>query len=131
MNLLKKIANFLLTIFVLWGSSRLLPDTVKFDNFQTIILASLIIYSVGWIIATFLYSVLTGSNKLMENDDTASISIGCLTFMTSLLLIVISIPIRLYVASLILPGFIIHGFWTYVLVAIGLCIFSLGNKNGN
>lgn len=125
---MKKIINFLLNIFVLWGASKLLTNTVQFSSNTAIVLSALTMFIMGWLLMAALLPLLLGSGLLLSVNNGKAQGAGCLTFILIFTIALISTPIRLWLTGLIVPGFTIHGFWTYVLISVALCIFNLSDK---
>jgi hypothetical protein len=119
---MRKIINLLLTVLVLWVGTTYFHQYIQIDSNQTIIIASLLMVAFDIVYGWF----------MMASVLTSPILIGCLP----LILGVIAIPfldlIKLQLLSNYLNGFVIHGFWTYVLLVIVLSMFKVKisvNKN--
>ena len=111
---MRRIMNFLLTMFVLWFSSENFTS-VYINSTKTLILATVLMFAISII---FGYIV-------MLSVLLTPILIGCLPLIISIIIAPFMTIIELLLLDKYLVGFHIQGFWTYVLISVVLSIFSV------
>lgn len=117
---MKKIINFALALLIFWCASHWFGDYVQIDGIEGLILTTLIWWISGYAIMAICILCLVPA--LAGN-------FGKVVAMAAIVTIIIfSSVIRLYLMQRFYSGFAINGGWTYILLALTLSIFSLGEK---
>lgn len=118
---MKTIANVVLTFLVLFVGWKLFPENVCIDNLGVCIIAVLLIWAVGTVIA-LAESVIAG--LLFCNCQHGAISIAIVAIG-----IAVSVyPLTLFILNLVLPGFCIKSIITYILLTIAFLLFQVHDK---
>ncbi|RXZ78604.1 hypothetical protein EBB07_26195 [Paenibacillaceae bacterium] len=115
---MKNILNFAVTLLVFWAGNEYFPQHVSILDTKTLLIASALMF-----IISYLYGLAMVFSLLL-----IPVGIGCLTTPALMLASIILTPIKLWLLDLYLPGFEIHGFWTYVVLTIVLSIFTVKVK---
>ena len=111
---MKKIIDFILIFIVFWIGNEYFSQSISIKDIQTLIIATLFMFLIGWLYC-LLFIISTVSIGCL---------IGCLTTPILYLGLFILTPIKLWLLTKYLPGFEVHGFWTYVLLTVTFSIFS-------
>lgn len=103
----------------LWSLSVLFPDKVTIQNQKTLVWASVIIT-----VSSLVYQLITLGIAIivaMVGNETGTLILsGVLILMQ-----VFFYSIALWIATLILPGLIISGFWWYVLIGLIMTMLNI------
>lgn len=118
---MKQIANFIITGVVLWLAAWLFPRYVQIDNFQTLVLASVLLF-VAEIVVLLLFFALIVSAALAQYW--AGILIG-------ILFVFFAEIVALSLLDSWLPGLNIIGFWPKFCLAFALSVFRIQDNNQN
>jgi uncharacterized membrane protein YvlD (DUF360 family) len=115
---MRKIINFLLTMFVLWVGSQYFYPYIRIDSTKTLIIATVLMFAM---------SIAFGYIMLLSAFLTP-ILIGCLPLLITVILVPFLKIIELWILNKYLVGFHIYGFGTYVLLGVIMFIFSIEIK---
>ncbi|MFC5450113.1 phage holin family protein [Paenibacillus aestuarii] len=118
---MRNILNFIVTIIVFWIGSHYFSPYLSISDTQTLVLASIFMF-----VISLIYSFVLAMSVL-----SIVIGIGCLTTPFLILASLVLTPIKLWLLDKFLPGFEIHGFWTYVVLTIALSIFTVKTKGSS
>ena len=116
---MRNILNFVATFIVFWMGSHYFSTYLSIADNRTLVLASVLMF-----VISFLYSLVMAMSVL-----SIAVGIGCLTTPFLILASLVLTPIKLWLLDKFLPGFEIHGFWTYVVLTIILSIFTAKAKS--
>ncbi len=109
---------FLVTLLVFWAGNEYFSQYVSVADTKTLLIASVLMF-----IISFLYGL-----ALVFSVILIPLGIGCLTLPALMLAALVLTPLKLWLLNQYLPGFEIHGFWTYVILTIVLSIFTVEVK---
>ena len=115
---MKTILNFFLILLVFYIGNKCFPEYIYIEDTKTLIIATLFMFVLSW-----LYGLL-----LLTSVLSIIAFVGCLTTPILILFGIFLTPIKLLLLTNFLPGFTIHGFWTYVLLTVCLSIFSFSTS---
>ncbi|WP_168928895.1 phage holin family protein [Paenibacillus dokdonensis] len=116
---MRNLLNLLVTFLVFWCGSQNFNQYISISDTQTLILATVLMF-----VISFIYVFL-----LTVSMISIVIGIGCLTTPLLVAASLVLTPIKLWLLDKYLTGFEIHGFWTYVILAIILSIFTVKVKS--
>ncbi|WP_159883292.1 phage holin family protein [Paenibacillus puerhi] len=112
---MRNLLHLLATFLVFWIGSQYFSSYISISDTQTLVLATVFMFVISFVYGLLLtisvLSILVGG-------------IGCLTTPLLILASLVLTPIKLWLLDRYLPGFEIHGFWTYVILTIALSIFT-------
>ncbi|WP_171687637.1 phage holin family protein [Paenibacillus planticolens] len=112
---MRNILNLLVTFLVFWCGSQYFNPYISISDTKTLIFATVLMF-----VISFIYGLLLTISML-----SIVIGIGCLTTPLLVAASLVLTPIKLWLLDKYLPGFEIHGFWTYVILTILLSIFTV------
>lgn len=116
---MRNIINLLLTMLVLWIGTNYFHQYIQIDSNQIIVIVSLLMFAFdmiyGWI--------------LMLSAISSTVLIGCVPFILGVIAMPFLDFIKLYILTKNLNGFVINGFWTYVILVLILSMFKLEIKS--
>ncbi|TXK83460.1 phage holin family protein [Paenibacillus sp. N3.4] len=118
---MKNILNFLVTVLVFWIGNEYFSSYISISDTKTLILASILMFLIS-----FIYSLIMAASVL-----SILVGIGCLTTPLLILASLILTPIKLWLLNTYLPGFHIHGLWTYVIMSVVLSIFTVKARSNH
>lgn len=116
---MRNLIDLLVTLAVFWVGSEYFSEYVAISDLQTLIIASLFMFVIG-----YLFNFL-----LIVSFAAIPLGVGCVTTPLLLLASVVLTPIKLWLLDTYLTGFEINGFWTYVILTIVLSLFSVGKQS--
>lgn len=112
---MRNIINVIITFALFWLGSTYFPESAHIVDTKTLILATILMFVIGYIFSwLFFVSCLL-----------IPLGIGCLTTIVLFLAAIIITPIKLWILTHYLPGFEVHGFWTYVVFTVALSLFTI------
>jgi uncharacterized membrane protein YvlD (DUF360 family) len=112
---LKNLLNLLVTLLVFWLGNQYFNSYISIADTKTLIIAAVLMF-----VISLIYGFLLGVSMI-----SIVIGIGCLTTPLLIAASLVLTPIKLWLLDKFLPGFEIHGFWTYVILTILLSIFTV------
>ncbi|WP_379117670.1 phage holin family protein [Paenibacillus hodogayensis] len=116
---LRNLLHLLVTLLVFWLGNEYFHEYIAISDTKTLILATILMF-----VISFLYGLL-----LTVSFVSIVVGIGCLTTPLLILASLVLTPIKLWLLDRYLPGFEIHGFWTYVILSVVLSIFTVKVKS--
>jgi putative membrane protein len=115
---MRKILNFFIVGIVLWLSSLLFPEHIKFSGFPAIVLTTVLIY----VVITIVMLAVFGTLALIGVEK---IAIWIVCFICFALF---SGTATLLIISYLYDGFSVSGFWTAFLLSFCLSLFTTDIK---
>lgn len=119
LQVLKLAWNFFVMGATLYVAARFFPESVSIDSTKTLIIATLLLWVVTALVAIAIILVMavaaSGGNVIL--------------MVVSLVALFFSRIFALMILSAKLAGFTITGGWTYLILALVMGIFTVGNKN--
>jgi len=112
---MRNVLNLLVTFAVFWLGNAYFHQHVSIADTRTLVLATVLMF-----VISFLYSFLLTLSFL-----SIIVGIGCLTTPLLMAASVVLTPIKLWLLDRLLPGFELHGFWTYVILTVVLSLFTV------
>ena len=116
---MKNVLNFLITLAVFYLGNKYCNEYISINNDKTLLIASILM-----LVFDLLYGWL-----LLISFTTIIVGVGCVTTPVLIMLALVLTPMKLWILSHYLPGFHIHGFWTYVILTFIFFIFLIKSKS--
>lgn len=118
---MRRILNLFITGLILFAANWLFPDVVQVDGLGTLILAAVLFWLVGVVIA-FVCTLVVVAGVLFENPLWVIVGFIAIFFIH---------VITLSILSATLSGFAIIGFWPKVLLSLAYSMLALGSPSTN
>lgn len=114
---MRQVVNFFITGVVLWAAARLFPDYVQINGWSTLVLATLLIYVIGTLLA-LAAAVVALAVAFLSDNIAATLIVGVAIFALVQLL-------TLVLLDRFLSGFTVVGFWPKVLLATAISALTI------
>lgn len=118
---MRRILNLFITGLILFVANWLFPDVVQVDGLGTLILAAVLFWLVGVVIA-FVCTAVIVAGVLFENPLWVIVGFIAIFFIH---------VITLSILSATLGGFAVIGFWPKVLLSLAYSMLALGSPSTN
>ncbi|MNB72136.1 Membrane protein of unknown function [compost metagenome] len=111
----RNLINFLITGLIFWVGMTYFPEYVHIQDIKTLFLATIFMFVIGYVVQWL----------TMISFGLIAVGIGCITSIIMMGINIFIIPFKLWILTKYLPGFEVHGFWTYLVITVILMMFSV------
>lgn len=117
---MKNLKNIIVTFLLLFVGNMVFPKYIEAENWKKVIIATLVMI-IAEIITGILIFLILGILVLVDKPWIAIIvTIG---------LSILIIPVALLACSSYVPGFELHGIWTYIILTVLLSVLTASDTN--
>ena len=117
---MKRIIGVLMTFLVFFGAWKLFPEYVCCKDLKTLIISVLIFY----IVATIIGIIFVGIISFLSSTDINAI----VCIIIGILEIIAFVFIPLFITGVLVPGFLINGIITYILLMAAIALLTPSGK---